>query len=232
MSFTEYGGCQYIGTAENPYHILLCAIDDSISSTEIHEDTVVIASFAFGWCHALTDIVIPNSVEYICNYAFSHRREVVSLTLGDGVKVIGEGAFEACQKLSGLVIPDSVEAILNSAFRFCSELVDIDFGSGLVSIGEYAFDGCKKLQSLEFNDGLKSIGREAFKNCTALEYVFIPKSVTRIELWAFIGCTQLTIYCEAEALPEGWESYWEYCSDNISGTGFCAVHWRATRPTF
>jgi len=50
-----------------------------------------------------------------------------------------------------------------------------------------------------------------------LTAVYIPRSVANIGDSAFAGCKNLTIYCEAESMPEGWSESW-----NPEG---CTVVW-------
>ena len=57
-------------------------------------------------------------------------------------------------------------------------------------------------------EGVTSIGDRVFEGCESLTSVNIPDSVTSIDDNAFEGCDSLTIYCAAEAKPEGWAGYW------------------------
>ena len=56
--------------------------------------------------------------------------------------------------------------------------------------------------------GLTTIESRAFSKCTNLKKIIIPKGVTFVGVWAFFGCESLTIYCEAESKPTGWDSSW------------------------
>ncbi|MBR6751333.1 MAG: leucine-rich repeat domain-containing protein [Clostridia bacterium] len=82
-------------------------------------------------------------------------------------------------------------------------------GLPVTSIGDAAFRNCTSLTSVVIGDGVTSIGDGAFGNCTSLTSVVIPSSVTSIGGWAFDSLS-LTIYCEAESQPSGWDSYWNY----------------------
>ena len=54
------------------------------------------------------------------------------------------------------------------------------------------------------------VGSFAFEKCKKLASVYIPATVERVESNAFSGCSVLTIYCEAEAVPDGWDNGWLY----------------------
>lgn len=69
----------------------------------------------------------------------------------------------------------------------------------------WAFAENKRLKSVVIPNTVVSISESAFASCKSLESIVIPKSVTTIKEGAFEFCNNLkTIYCEAEAMPSGW----------------------------
>ena len=83
-----------------------------------------------------------------------------------------------------------------------------------------------------------AIGEYAFTNSTALTRIIIPSSITTVGESAFSGCDNLTIYCEAESQPSGWDSDWNpdsclvywYSENepalNADGTAYDGNYWR------
>lgn len=147
------------------------------------------------------EIVIPNTVTNIGNYAFANYEEMISVTIGSGVTSIGTGAFYGCSGLTGVTIPNNVTSIGSVAFRNCSSLASVIIGDGVTSIGNGAFSGCNGLTSITIGNGVTTIGNSAFYGCSRLTSITIPDSVTHIGEITDIftstsgilaGCTRLT----------------------------------------
>jgi len=75
----------------------------------------------------IKSIVIPDSVEYIENYAFAYYKNLKSIEIPDSVKRIRNWAFECCENLKSIVIPDSVKRIGDGAFWNCESLKSLSF---------------------------------------------------------------------------------------------------------
>ncbi len=75
----------------------------------------------------ITDLVIPNSVTSIKNYAFYSCTGLTSVNIPNSVTSIGDSAFEGCTGLTSVTIPNSVTSIGKWAFYDCSSLKDLYF---------------------------------------------------------------------------------------------------------
>lgn len=89
----------------------------------------------------VTNLLIPESVKSIGNYAFYGCSNLLSATISNSVENIGDYAFQNCNSLKIVVIPNSVETIGNSAFYNCRGLVSVSIGESVKSIGYDAFEG-------------------------------------------------------------------------------------------
>lgn len=198
--------------------------------TEINlpESVTVIGNYAFNGCKGVKMMPLPEAVKTIGNYAFYGCRRLKELVLGKNVETIGIGAFGGCDGLLEMVIPDSVAALYNETFLGCARLENVTLPEGLISIGtrafgdcirldgikipstvkyigEGAFGGCESLKRIDIPDGVTTLATGMFAGCKNLESITIPKSVTHIGDDVFAECEKLTIYCENDVKPEGWD---------------------------
>ena len=96
---------------------------------------------------------------------------VTDLVIPDGVIEIKDYAFEGCSGLTSVVIPNSVTSIGSSAFDNCSGLISVVIPNSVTSIGDGAFSGCSGLISVVIPNSVTSIGSSAFSGCSGLKEV-------------------------------------------------------------
>ena len=158
------------------------------------------------------DLVIPDSVTNISDYAFNGCTGLTSITgsaantssvakqakptsfvvtITSGTS-IGNRAFYNCSGLTSITIPDSVTSIGEHVFDGCTGLTSVTIGNSVTSIGDYAFLYCSGLTNITIPGSVTRIGNKAFENCTGLTSVTIPDSVTSIGDGAFAYCSSLT----------------------------------------
>ena len=164
----------------------------------------------------ITDLVVPEGVTKIGEYAFNNCTGLTSVTIPDSVTSIGIYAFNNCTGLTSVTIPDSVTSIGSSAFYNTAWYNNQP--NGLVYAGKvaYKYKGTCPA-TVEIKDGTLGIAGYAFSNCTGLTSVTIPDNVTSIGSNALYNCTGLkTIYYTGTS--EQWNavskgSNWAYnCS--------------------
>ncbi len=137
------------------------------------------------------DVVIPDGITSIGNYAFSGYRGLTSVTIPSSVTSIGEDAFYNCVGLTSVIIPNGVTKIKKYTFCSCDGLTNIIIPESVTSIGINAFSFCRELTNITIPDSVTSIEDMAFHYCTGLTSITIPEGVTSIGNSAFEKCNSL-----------------------------------------
>ena len=175
----------------------------AFSNSKIFGDLVIpnsvttIDDYAFSNCGGLNgSLTLSNSLKTIGTSAFYWCTELKgNLTLPDSVTTIGDNAFCYCHKFTGnLTIPNSVTTIGNGAFQKCSGFTgNLTLPNSVTTIGEYAFNKCSGFTNLKLSEKLSIIPLEAFSGCTNLSgELVIPASVKEIGREAFSNCSGFT----------------------------------------
>ena len=166
---------------------------EEVKDLVIPESVTSIGDYAFFECEELTSVTIPNSVISIGGRAFSCCSNLTSISIGNSVTYIGDYAFYNCSKLEGVVtIPDLVTSIGYATFRGCSSVTRVYIGNSVTSIGDYAFYQCSGLTSVTIPNSVTSIGYATFWGCSSLASVSLGNSLTSIGEFAFNDCSSLT----------------------------------------
>ncbi|MCR4750114.1 MAG: leucine-rich repeat protein, partial [Lachnospiraceae bacterium] len=185
--------------------------------TELKE----IGASAFYNTSKLQNVVLPDNVLRIKNYAFSKsgiKKAVLPknvLDLGSGVffscadlvsdaddpivlpkairSVASDGLFGSCPNVTAISFEDGITEIPSNILNACGYLKSIKIPSSVTKIGDYAFKQCSQLENVDFNGALvTSIGVNAFTQCSSLVSITLPESVSELKNGAFSYCTSLT----------------------------------------
>ena len=156
-------------------------------TTTIPDDIETIGCSAFQGSGDGGDLVIPNSVTAINDYAFYESQFSGTITLSDSLRYIGVKAFSYCHISGSLTIPSSVTEIGNYAFSDCSHLTgNLTLSSSLSAINHGVFQhvGCTgtliipnsvnyiddlafyftNFSELVLGDSVSTIGNDSFNN--------------------------------------------------------------------
>lgn len=115
---------------------------------------------------------------------------VENVVIPDTVTTIEDFAFEDCRELSSIVLPDSIRE-LGSSFRCCVRLKEVSLPRHINCIRIHTFRDCRALEKVYIPAGVEFIGFGAFNNCSSLSSIVIPE-IASIESYAFAGCKSLT----------------------------------------
>ena len=146
-----------------------------------------------------TDIVVPDDVTEIADYAGYNEQYITSLVIGDGCTKIGENAFRNSYKIKKVIMGDSLETIGNYAFRYNWYIEEVVFGKKLKSVGKEAF--------------LKKVGDKNCRSYKTLYYKGSPSewmSVSFAEGNELLLADTVTLAYYSERMPATAGSYWYY----------------------
>lgn len=147
-----------------------------------------IASSAFQYNQYIKELIIPEGYTNIEDYAFVGS-SLERIVLPSTITYIGNGAFTDCQSLTVATINTAVDFDVNNVFANCPNLQYEEYGNGYW-MGKN-FMGLKPgTTSVEIKPICKEIPANAFAG-SALESVVIPASVTSIGAGAFANCSAL-----------------------------------------
>ena len=181
---------------------------DLVTNLVIPNGITSVKDYAFYGCYSLTSVTIPNSVTSIGRSAFSNCSGLTSVEIPNSVTSIGSSAFYNCDGLTSVEIPNSVTSIGNSAFYNCDGLTSVEIPNSVTSIEYRTFDDCDGLTSVTIPNSVTSIGESAFSSCDGLTSVTIPNSVTSIGESAFYDCNSLNSITIGQRVKSiGWSAF-------------------------
>ena len=163
-------------------------------NTVIPADIRGIGSYAFASMSTLTEVPeLPLTLRIIDDHAFYACPFIGNLVLPDSLEFIGECAFSFCHGLNGsLAIPDAVTQIGDYAFLECEGFDGtLTLGKSLTSIGNMAFTWCSGFTgSLIIPNSVRTMGYSAFSRCSGFNgSLTIPEQLTVLREGTFYDCS-------------------------------------------
>ncbi len=185
------------------------------------------AGYLYLYDELVTDLILPDGVTRIGNFAFFGCDTLTSVTIPASVTSMGDWAFEGCNSLTSVHITDlaawcaidfgtvaeSNPLYYAEGLYLDGELVtNLTIPDGVTRVGNFAFAGCSDLTFVSIPESVTDIGQGAFYSCDSLAAVTIPGSVTAIGNRAFEGCGSLATV----TIREGVDSIGEYAFQDCS----------------
>ena len=161
------------------------------------------------------EIILPETIEIINQYAFANAPELKTVTIPKNVESILNYAYENSPKLETvyfnainctqtqsqysdyfsttgatfkkLIIGDEVTTIPHYLAIGVTTLEQLIIGKNVTTIGEDAFSGCTALREITLPATLKVINRGAFRNCPITKLT-LPEGLDTIGNYAFYQC--------------------------------------------
>ena len=189
-----------------------------VTDLVIPDGVTKVGDYAFYNYKYLESVTLPDSVTSIGAYAFYNCTSLESAIIPDFVTFISVYAFAGCTSLTSITIPDKVTRIGWSAFENCSSFTSITIPDSVTYIESDTFAGCTSLTSITIPNSVTSIAGSVFKNCTSLTSITIPDSVTSIGYRAFYHCTSLTNITIPDSITSIGSNAFEHCASLTSIT--------------
>jgi hypothetical protein len=130
-------------------------------------------------------------VKIIANGAFHHRDKLLGIELPDSIEYIGDYAFTQCECLKSIRLPANLKYIGECTFLGATNLAIIIGGNKVSHIGNSAFYGTHWLKY--YSDDFVSIGRVLYKYKGYDTTIMIPNLISIIGYYAFANTEVETI---------------------------------------
>jgi hypothetical protein len=118
--------------------------------------------------------VIPG---YLC-YAMNKLENIV---LPEKLTTVGQYAFNSCSLLKDVTIPASVTSIGTYAFALCPAIRHFEFPNGIKSLATSVLEGSTGLEEVIIPASVTTINQDAFYNCSNLKairnYAITPQGI-------------------------------------------------------
>ena len=121
------GKCEIVGCSSTAKVI-------QVPETLFGETVVGIGSNAFAMLEA-QKIILPDTVEYLGEYAFSMCDNLVEVNLGKGLKKIGYMSFNLCNELLSISFPEGMEEMTDVCFGGCKKLGEVYIPASVIKFG-------------------------------------------------------------------------------------------------
>jgi len=175
--------------------------NDSLCYVEVGSGLTVLRENVLADCYSLNSVLIGENVTTIEWHAFSNNASLQSIRISDKVTTIAAGAFSNCSSLVNIEVDENNQ-------RYCS--IDGNLYSKDTKTLEIYTMG-KTSVGFVVPSFVDKIGSHAFDGATYLEGVYVRENVTVLDEYAFYFMySYVTVFCEADERPQGWDRYWYY----------------------
>jgi len=155
---------------------------ESIQKVILEEGVYCLGAYAFMDCGNLTEVSLPDSLNYISGHAFYGCSSLATVNFPNTLTHISSYAFYGCAALESVSFGENIFSLGSYVFANCTGLTEVLIPENVTTIGEYAFSGCSGLRSLTVHGGSNTLGNQAFSGCTMLTQLYFNANIDRYYL--------------------------------------------------
>ena len=144
---------------------------------------------------SLKDLVLPESLQIIEEYAFDSCKSLNELVLPESIQSIGYYAF-ADGAFTSLTFPEGLQTLSGKAFAGCKNVTEINFysanckftdltSSNISSLYYSPFYGLSNLKTINLSGNIKELPAYLFCGIDSIDEIVLPSTVTDVGVWAF-----------------------------------------------
>lgn len=231
LEFNSFGDAKYLGSLNNPYHILMKTDSKNITNFTINQNCKVIADSAFKGCEKVCELILPDSVEVIGEDAFTGCYNLMRVVFGKNSKEINQIAFVGCKIIEIVNKSDYLEFQIDKKKNYheyqvggieniyCVALnVKTTDESEFIEKGDFIFYTAKDVNYLvaykgnsseitlpeSFNGQSYEIYARAFWYNQTISSVTMGENITDIGVRAFSNCYKLAEVEFGENIKRIW----------------------------
>lgn len=179
----------------------------------------------------LENLVIPEGITKIGNYAFVMYQRLKSVTIPESLNNIAMDAFYECEGIEDVYYNGDLIGWCNMSYEnvdanpmyYAKNLYingqllqgDLIIPDGITNIPKAAFANCSGLRNIIISESVTSIESYAFSECNSVVKITIPATVQKMQRYSFYDCRKMIVCVEADSKPVGWENNWYTAVDVI-----------------
>ena len=169
------------------------------------------------WCNISFGNDVANPL-YYAEHLYLNGKEVTNLVIPNSVTSIGDYAFSGCSGLTSLTIPNSVTSIGVDAFRYCSNLELVRLDATIITAPDEVVFGSYKSLTFIVGGNVKSIPKNIVANgdwrsrvAKVVAFADIPPTATS-ETFDSDVTSNATLYVKKNSvskyvLADGWGNF-------------------------
>lgn len=173
----------------------ILAIEDNTGSSE-YEDIIVNLNKKYLTSQQAQTILetIASKGGSIGEYLFYHQYYITDLVIPNEIDFYSSSCFNCCYKLKNITLSEKTRQICDMAFSY-TDIETITFPATLQSISTQAFRSCDELKTVYFKGTPNDIHKWAFDSCSNITDIYVPWGVNdEINENAPWGATKATIH--------------------------------------